>query len=78
MFGNDSIKRYIPRIWRNFLDFLAIEGNANQLWAKPDLSVAEVCKTAVVITAAHSDAIAIAVESNGRCDDDVETSRVEQ
>ena len=30
-FRDHGIKWYIPRVWRNFLDFLTMKGNADQL-----------------------------------------------
>ncbi len=37
--GNDPVKRYVPRVWNNFLYFLAGKCDTNQFWSTPVLSV---------------------------------------
>ena len=41
-------------------------------------TMSQVCETAVVISAAHADTIAVSVESDSRCNDHVEVSRVDE
>ena len=65
------IKSYIPRVWRNFLDFLTMKGNADQLGTKPLFSIAKVCETSIVIGASHADAIVVFVKGNGWRNDNV-------
>ena len=77
-FRDHCIKRYIPRVWRNFLDFLATKGNADQFGAKPFFPVAQVREASVVIGATHADAVAVVVESNGWRDDNIEAFGVHQ
>jgi hypothetical protein len=36
-FRENAIKPYIPRLWRNFLDFLALKSKAGKFWAKPQM-----------------------------------------
>lgn len=67
-----AIKPYIPRIWRNFLDFLTLKRYADQLRTKPVSAMPEKRETAVVITATHADSVSITVECDGRCNGDVE------
>ena len=77
-FGNNRIKRYIPRVWRNFLDFLTTKRNADQLWSKPLFSMTQMCKAAIVISASHADPVVSIVVRNRRRNDNVQTLRVEQ
>ena len=60
----NAIKRYIPRVWRYFLDFLTVKGESDELWLKPELAFTQVRKTAIEITAAHSDTVFVVVESD--------------
>ena len=75
---DNSIKRYIPRIWLNFLDFLAAKGNANQFRANPISTMSKMGETTIVIRASHADAIAVLVECNSRRYYHVELSRIDE
>jgi hypothetical protein len=77
-FCDYAIKPYIPRIWRYFLDFLAFEGHANELWSEPVRTMSQVRKTSIVVSASHPDSIALAVENDGRRNDNMKLSRVNQ
>ena len=72
------IKPYIPRIWRNLLDFLALKGDAEQLWANPVLAMFQKRKTSVVVSAAHAYPVPVLVECDRRCNDEFEFLRSEQ
>ena len=74
-FCENAIKPYIPRIWANFLDFLAFERESDELWSKP-LSIAfQKGKTTVEIAATHSNSIPLLVENDERRNDDIKFSR---
>ena len=57
-FSDDSIKWYIPRICLDFLDSLAVEGEADELGMQPASAVPEERKTAIEIASTHADSIA--------------------
>ena len=76
--ANYTIKPYIPRIWRNFLDFLAFERNADQLRSNPVFSVPQKRKAPIEIATAHADAMSFLVERDGRRNDKIEFSRCYQ
>ena len=65
-------KRYIPRIWRDFLGFLAVESETDELRSVPTLSAVEECEAAIEIPAAHTDSIAIRIENDDRRHDYVD------
>jgi len=69
-----AIKPYIPRIWLNFLDFLAAEGDTKKFWAKPVSTVSQKCECSIVVTTPHPDTMRVLVENNRRCNDNVELS----
>ncbi len=73
--GNDPIKPYIPSIWRNFLDFLAVKRNAEEFGPQPVCSMTQECKTAIEIPCAHTDTMVVFVESNGRRNNKIEFLR---
>lgn len=75
VFGKYLIKWYVPRVWRNFLDFLTVERNAEQLWAQPSLPVFQKGKCAVEITTAHADAMTVHVEGDNRRNDKITQAR---
>ena len=54
---NYPIKRYIPSVWRNFLNFLALKCNADQLWSNPVFSIPQMGKATIEISSAHTDAM---------------------
>ena len=70
-FGNYLINRYIPRVWGDFLDSLAVKREANQLRSAPSTPPFQKLKTAIEVTAAHADSITVVVEYDNRCDDEV-------
>ena len=72
LLGDNPIKPYIPSIWRNFLDFLAAECNADKLRSKPVFSVSQKRETAIEEAGAHADAMTVIVEGDRRCDDEIE------
>jgi len=69
--AENAIKPYIPRLWRDFLDFLALERKADKLWSQPTLSPLKERKRPIEVTAAHADSIALFIECNDRCHDDI-------
>jgi len=71
IFCGYSIKPYVPRVWRNFLDFLAIKCRANQLRAQPVTPVLQKRKTAIVLPATYSNSIVLIVIGNNRRDDEI-------
>lgn len=71
-FGINSIKSYIPRIWLDFLDSLAIVRKADEFWMKPVTPEFQERKGAVEVAAAHADAMPGLVKRDERCDDDVD------
>jgi len=75
IFCDYSIKPYVPRVWRNFLNCLAIKCRANQLRAQPVTPVLQKRKTAIVIPATHSNLMVLIVEGNNRCDDEINRTR---
>ena len=75
-FREDSKNRYIPRISRDFLHFLAFEGNTDQLRPQPVTTAGEECKSAIEVTATHADAVLLSIECNERSDDDVQLARI--
>ncbi|MCG8370650.1 MAG: hypothetical protein MJA32_09090 [Proteobacteria bacterium] len=75
---DDTIKPYIPRLWANFLDFLALIRDADELGTNPVPSIAQEREAAVVVTAPHSYAIALCVECDGRRNDHVERPRLDE
>ena len=77
-FGDHTIKPYIPRIWIDFLDFLALIRNADEFWSNPMSSIAQECETTIVITTSHPDAIVVSVECNQWRDDYIKRSRVDE
>jgi len=64
MFSDNSIKRYIPRIWLNFLNLLTVESKADELWSAPVFLMAKKSKTAIEVSAAHADSMPVLVECN--------------
>lgn len=71
-FSNYSIKWYIPRVWRDILDFLAVKRDANQFWTQPFSTPFQKVKTTVEVTSAHSYSKTILIESDDRRDNDIE------
>jgi len=65
-FSDHFIKRYIPRIWLDFLYALAFESYANELWSQPMFPVFQECKTAIEVCAAHTYSISVLVKRNDR------------
>jgi hypothetical protein len=76
--GDYAINPYIPRLWHDFLDFLALKRNANQFRTNPVSPVSQERKAPIEIAATHADSMATLVKRNGRCDDEVEFSRGKQ
>ena len=74
-FGHYSIKPYIPRIWLDFLDFLAGERDADELRMKPVAPGFEERETGIEIASAHADSMAVIVECDDRSDDHVDCCR---
>jgi len=58
-----------------FIDALAIECDTDQLRMEVMLPVAEKLESAIVVTAAHSDAIALGVKSDQRRNAQIEFER---
>ena len=71
LIANYPIKPYIPRIWRNFLDFLTLKRNAEQFRSNPVFAVSQKRKATIVIAAAHADAMSVFIECDGRCNDQI-------
>ncbi len=71
----NAIKLYIPRVWSNFLDFLAIERKPDQFRFVPKTSVSQERETSIEISAAHSDSMAIIIKSNDGCKNNVDSFR---
>ena len=71
MFGDDSIKRYIPRIWLNFLNLLAVESEADEFRLEPMSFVPKERKAAIKVCATHADTVPVFVECNDRCNDEI-------
>ena len=67
-FGKYLINRYIPRVWRNLLDFLAVKRNADQLGSSPAPPMFQEGETPVEVTAAHADPMTLRIECNDRRD----------
>ena len=76
-FAEHVVKPYIPRICRNFLDFLAFEREPDQLWTPPRSRVAEKRKRSVVVAATHTNTIQVSVNCDAWSDDDVEFRRID-
>ncbi len=74
---NYPIKPYIPRIWRDFLDLLALERHANKFRSQPAPTISQVGKTAIVVSASHADAIALIIESDRRRNDNIEAPGID-
>ena len=72
--GNDAENRYIPRIWRDFFDPLAIESDTDQFRVKPVIPTFEKCECAIEITTAHTKTVSLVIESEERGDDDIESA----
>ena len=76
--SNYPIKPYIPSVWRNCLDFLALKCDTDQLWSNPVFAIPQMGKTTIKISSAHTDAMSLPVECNGRSDDKVEMFWLDQ
>ena len=72
VFRINAENRDIPRVWRDFPDSLALEGNADKPGSKPVPAVAEKSECAIKVTAAHADTVPLTIECNERSDDDIE------
>ena len=73
---DNAIKRYIPSVWRNFLDFLAVKGNAEKFGSPPGFAMAQKRKTTIEVTGAHPDAMVLFIESDRRGNNEVEIFRL--
>lgn len=76
--ANSSIKPYIPRIWRNLLDFLTLKRHANKFRANPVLSVAKERKATIVITATHANSIPFAIKRDSGGNHQIQLPRFDQ
>jgi len=75
LIANYAIKPYIPRIWRNFLDFLTLKRNADEFRTNPVFAMPQKGKTPIEIATAHADPMSVFIERDRRCNDQVEFSR---
>ena len=66
-----AVKPYIPRVWLNCLDFLAIKSDAYQFGPQPVLSVLQKWEAAVEVAAAHSNSMKVIIECNNWSDDNI-------
>ena len=71
-FGNNAENRYIPRIWRDFFDPLALESDTDQLRVKPVIPLPEKCKSAIEVSATHAKTVPAVVESDEWSNDNIE------
>ena len=70
MFSDHFIKRYIPRIWLDFLNLLTIKGNANKFRSQPKRLVFKKGETTVEVRAAHTYSMTVLIKgNNGRYDE---------
>jgi len=76
--GDNAVKPYIPRVWLDFLDFLALERDADQFGLQPVASMPKMGKTTIVVTATHANTIVFIVESDSRSNDNVKGTSVGQ
>ena len=74
-FRKYAIKPYIPRIWANFLDFLAFKRETDELWFQPLSMSLQKRKMAVEVATTHSDSIQLFIENNKRSNDNIEFFR---
>ena len=65
------VKRYVPRVWGDFLDFLAVKRDVDQLRSQPLSSMSQEVKVAVEVTAAHANAMVLIVEGNDWRDNEI-------
>ena len=77
-FRIDAENWHIPRVWRDFFDSLALEGNADKPGSKPVPAVAEKSECPIEVTAAHADTVPPFVECNERSDHDIEFTYVDR
>ena len=77
-FREYSENRYIPRISRDFLCFLALEGKADQFRPQPVSAPGKKGKSAIEEAATHADTISLTVECNERSDNNVQPVRVDE
>ena len=75
VFANDSVKRYIPRIWLNFLNLLAVKSKADKLRFEPISFVPQERKAAIKVCAAHANTMSVLVECDDRCDNEIDILR---
>jgi hypothetical protein len=73
-FGENTIKSYIPSVWRYFLDFLALESDAHEFWSEPVFSMPQECKASIVETTTHAYSIEIAIERDSRRDNNLQSA----
>ena len=73
-FSENTIKSYIPSVWRDFLDFLALESDAHQFRSEPVFSMPQERKAAIVETSTHAYSIEIAIECDGRRDNNLQSA----
>ena len=76
-FGDYPIKPYIPRVWGDFLDFLAIESDAEQLRPQPFPSMSQEVKAAIEVASTHTNSMFVVIKRNYRCDDDIDRFRID-
>jgi len=74
-FSNYPIKWYIPRVWREILDFLAIKRDADQFWPQPFSTLFQKMKTTIEVAATHPDSKTLLIESDDRRDYDIKCIR---
>lgn len=75
---DNSIKPYIPRVWRYFLDFLAVKCSAEQFRSQPVLTMLKKRETAIIVTAAHSNSMPLVVECDERSHNEIQVARFDR
>jgi hypothetical protein len=71
-FGNNAENRYIPRIWRDFFDSLALESDTDKFRVKPVIPVLEKRERAIEVTTTHTKTVPLIIEGEERSDDNIE------
>lgn len=77
-FGNNAENRYIPRIWRDFFDPLALESDTDKFRVKPVIPVPEKPERAIEVTTTHTKTVSLIVEGKERSDDNIEPARFDR
>lgn len=66
------MERHIPILPGEGLDLLKAVGGADELWFTPVLAPRQVGQGAVIVTAAHTEPVAMGVEGDQRCQDQIQ------